>query len=506
MPVINLPLPHKKVFNDVFYPYLKPTNYRYEIYYGGAGSGKSVFISQSYIYRMLLAPMLNLLVIRQTADSNRDSTFALFKQVINQWKLNGDSTHKDCFIIRESDMRITCKLNGNSIIFKGLDDPEKIKSVTFAKGELTDIWVEEASEIEESAFKQLDVRLRGGKSHKQVRISFNPIYREHWLKAFIDNKQPDKLSLHTTYKDNKFLDEPYRRLLESYKDTDPYYYMVYCLGQWGTLGKTIFDAQKVSDRIETIRGIRPSKVGYFAYDYVNQMIVDDSIRFIESDDGYIKIFEPVKKGYPYVIGGDTSGEGSDYFIGQVINNTNGKQVCTLRHQFDEDLYTKQMYCLGKYYNDALIGLESNFSTYPLQELQRLKYSKQYMREQEDSITHKVEKKFGFRTTSLTRPLIIAALVTIVREQTELFNDVDTLSEMLTFVRDEKGKPCASKGAHDDTIMGMAITYYIRSQQTYYVEVNEDGKTLHYTEDMLEDFFNADDEGRAYLIKKWGKPQ
>ena len=104
-------------------------------------------------------------------------------------------------------------------------------------------------------------------------------------------------------------------------------------------------------------------------------------------------------------------------------------MARLKQQFDEDLYAKQMYCLGKYFNTALIGIEVNFSTYPVKELQRLGYPKQYMREEEDTVTNKIEKKYGFKTTKLTRSLIISELVEIVREHTELFNDMDTLNEM-----------------------------------------------------------------------------
>lgn len=458
MPTVNINI-SKKVFNTVFIPYLE-TDYRYEIYYGGAGSGKSHFIAQKFIYRLLKNKMLNLLVVRQTGDTNRDSTFALFKQVINKWGL---SQH---FKINESDLRIVCKLNGNTIIFKGLDDTEKLKSITFSKGELTDVWIEEASETQEASFNQLDVRLRGGKQKKQITISFNPVDINHWLKKFIDAKQDNKMSMHTTYKDNKFIDDEYKRLLESFKDKDSYYYSVYCLGEWGVLGKTIFNAQKVSERIAQIRDRKPLKQGLFVYEYQNEKIQDESIRWVNDEQGYIRIFEDVKKGYPYVIGGDTAGDGSDNFTGQVINNVTGSQISTLKHQFDEDLYANQMYCLGKYYNTALLGIETNFSTYPVKELQRLNYPLMFMRETEDSITHKLEKKFGFQTTKLTRPLIIADLVEIVREHTELINDIDTLNEMLTFVRNEKGKAEAQQGAHDDLIMGLAIAYYSRDQQRF----------------------------------------
>lgn len=459
MPTVNIKI-SKKVFNPAFLPYLE-TESRYEVYWGGAGSGKSFFIAQKYIYK-ILKQTINLLVVRQTGDTNRDSTFALFKQVINKWGLS------DHFKVNESDLRIRCKLNGNEIIFKGLDDTEKLKSITFSKGELTDVWIEEASETEEASFNQLDVRLRGGKQKKQIIISFNPVNINHWLKRFIDTKQDNKMDLHTTYKQNKFIDAEYKRLLESFKDKDPYYYSVYCLGEWGVLGKTIFNAQKVNERLAQIRDKKSIKQGFFIYEYENEKIVDASIRWVEDEQGYISIYQDVSSNYPYVVGGDTSGDGSDYFTGQIINNVTGTQVATLRHQFDEDLYAKQMYCLGKYYNIALIGIESNYSTYPIKELQRLNYPRQYMREVEDSITHSLVKRFGFQTTKLTRPLIIADLVEIVREHTELINDVETLNEMLTFVRNEKGRAEAQEGCHDDLIMGLAITYYVRDQQSYRV--------------------------------------
>ena len=140
----------KRVFNDVYTPYLDCED-RYMVFYGGGSSGKSYFIAQWLIYKMLTRKM-NLLVVRQTANTNRDSTFALFKDVINKWKMTE--------LFRITDLRIKC-INGNEIIFRGLDDSEKIKSVTFESGELTHVWVEEATETQEADIQQLKVRLRG---------------------------------------------------------------------------------------------------------------------------------------------------------------------------------------------------------------------------------------------------------------------------------------------------------------------------------------------------------
>lgn len=215
----------KQVFNDKYLKYLNNED-RYLLFYGGGSSGKSYYIVQRYIYKLLNQKM-NLLVVRQTGNTNRNSTFALFKQIIKQWNLS------QLFKINESDLRIKCS-NGNEIIFSGLDDTEKLKSVTFENGELTDIWVEEATECKEEDINQLKVRLRGGKSKKQMVLSFNPVNINHWIKKhFIDSGLAT--ICHSTYKDNKFLTEDDKNTLENFKNTDIYYYNVYCLGQWRSI-------------------------------------------------------------------------------------------------------------------------------------------------------------------------------------------------------------------------------------------------------------------------------
>ena len=446
----------KKVFNDVYLPYLENED-RYLVFYGGGSSGKSYFIGERYIYKQLKPKRCNLLIVRQTADTNRRSTFPLMKQIVRNWNL---SEH---FKINESDMRIKCLLTGNEIAFAGLDDVEKIKSITFENGELTDIWVEEATETQEADINQLKVRLRGGKSKKQMVLSFNPINIQHWIKRhFIDSGLATVCF--STYKDNKFLTDDDRKALEDLKYTDEYTYEVYCLGKWGILGKTVFDARAIQKRLDEIP--RPLKVGYFIYDYDGLKITN--IRWVNDRNGYIKIYQlpntPVMT--QYCIGGDTSGEGSDFFTGHVLDAKTGTQVAHLKHQFDPDQYTRQMYCLGVYYSTALIGIEANFDSYPIMELQRLGYPKQYTREAQDTYTGRTEKRFGFKTTSLTRPTIISRLIEVVREHCDTINDKETLEELLTIVRNEKGRIEAPEGGHDDDMMGLAIAHHIRDQVVF----------------------------------------
>lgn len=459
----------KKVFNPCYLPYLDDDS-RYLAFYGGGSSGKSYFLGERTVYRLLTPARHNYLVVRQTGDTNRKSTFPLLKQVISNWNLS------EYFKINESDMRIVCLLTGNEVAFAGLDDVEKIKSITFASGELTDIWVEEATECQEADINQLKVRLRGGKSKKQLVLSFNPINIQHWIKRhFIDSGLATVCF--STYKDNKFLTEDDRKALEDLKYADEYTYNVYCLGQWGILGKTVFDARAIQARLEDIH--RPIRRGYYTYDYDGLKITN--IRWVSDRDGYIEIYQvpDTPEITEYCIGGDTAGEGSDYFVADVLDAKTGIQVAKLRHQFDADQYTKQMYCLGKYYKDALIGIEANFDSFPIMELQRLGYTKQYVRTAQDSYTGKTEKRYGFKTTSLTRPTAISRLIEIVREHCDTINSRETLEELLTIIRNEHGRIEAPQGGHDDQMMSLAIAHQIREQVVFPSDVIEVKPHLHF---------------------------
>jgi hypothetical protein len=232
-------------------------------------------------------------------------------------------------------------------------------------------------------------------------------------------------------------------------------------------GANVFDVATLLARIDKAQ--KPIKTGYFIYDYDGLKITN--IRWVNDRNGYIKLYAlPNQPAFTrYCIGGDTSGEGSDYFVGMVLDAKTGQQVAVLKHQFDADQYAKQMYCLGMYYKYAFIGIEANFDSYPIKELQRLGYNNQYVREAVDTYTGKTEKRFGFRTTSLTRPTIISHLIEVVRDDVDSINDKDTLEELLTITRNEKGRIEAPEGGHDDQMMGLAIAHEIRSQVSFVQE-------------------------------------
>ncbi len=273
-------------------------------------------------------------------------------------------------------------------------------------------------------------------------------------------------------------------------------------------GQCYFNKDKIIQRIAEVRTIKPIKKGYFVYqeDVLTaqngeKYITLTNINFKEDENGFIEIYEDVKERYPYVLSGDTAGEGSDFFTGQVINNITGKQVCKLRKKFDEIEYTKQMYCLGMYYNKALIGIENNYSTYPTNKLDEMKYPNLYIREKEDDYTNRKEKRFGFKTTAVTRPLILAILQQIVLEEIDKIVDLDTLNEMIVFIKNEKGRAEAEQGEHDDLVMALAIVYYIRNQQTFKLLPKEIAKTVEvdYSAFGINSYSNTDEFGSSIEI-------
>lgn len=240
-------------------------------------------------------------------------------------------------------------------------------------------------------------------------------------------------------------------------------------------GATAFDTEKLQDRLARIN--KPLKTGYFVYTYDDtkpQGKKISDIKWVNDKNGYIKIYElpNTPKMTKYCIGGDTAGDGSDYFTGHVLDAKTGNQVAVLKQEFDADLYTKQMYCLGKYYSslltggrrkEALIAIEANFDSYPIRELQRLGYQNQYVRTRIDDNTQKPQTSFGFKTTVLTRPTIVSNLIAVVREEIDTINDEDTLNELLTIIKNSKGRVEAPEGGHDDQMMGLAIAHEARNQ-------------------------------------------
>ena len=231
-----------------------------------------------------------------------------------------------------------------------------------------------------------------------------------------------------------------------------------------------------------------------------------AFRWQGEDDGPIRILEHPQPGVPYVVGGDTAGTGTDFFAAHVIDNRTGKQVAVLHHQFGERMFAQQIYCLGRYYNDALVGVEVNYSTYPEMVLEELGYPKLYVRQRYDNFLQKTVDAFGFDTNAATRQPIIDMLKDVAKQTLDAITDYDTLGEMLTFVYDEKWKAQAEQGEHDDLVMALAIAHAIRGQQTTLVDESATNSRTEWTDDMWEDYYNASPEQRTMLEQLWGQPR
>ncbi len=268
-------------------------------------------------------------------------------------------------------------------------------------------------------------------------------------------------------------------------------------------GLPVFDNVKVIQRMEQLRGMQ-FKTGAFVYGWNNPETKDRITSYEFAHGEYIRIYEESKEGVPYVIGADTKGEGKDFYGATVIDNTTGRRVATLHMQVSESKpFTYQLYCLGKYYNDALIGVEINFNTAPVEELSRLDYPKQYVRRRYDDFTKAMQTKFGFKTDGNTRPLIIDKEIDIINNNTELFYDIPTLQEAITFVY-KNGRPDAIEGKHDDLLFSDMIANEIRGQQSFDVQKTSQEK-VKWRADWWEDYNNASEEEKEYLIKMRGNP-
>lgn len=224
---------------------------RYIVMKGSAGSGKSVDTAQHYILRLMRDPGRNLVAMRKSDITNRDSTFAELTAAI--YRMFGDQAGR-YWRINKSPLQLTCRHNGNKIIFRGMNDDkqrEKLKSITFQKGKLTDVWLEEATEFTQADVEIIDDRLRGelppGQFY-QIRMTFNPVSSSHWIKkVFFDLPDPNVFTHHSTYRDNRFIDAAYRARMDRRRLVDPEGYKIYGLGEWGETGGLILSNYVVEE-------------------------------------------------------------------------------------------------------------------------------------------------------------------------------------------------------------------------------------------------------------------
>ena len=263
---------------------------RYIIMKGSAGSGKSVDTAMNYILRLMNDKGRNLVCVRKVDVSNRDSTYAELTGAI--YRMFGDKAEK-YWQMNVSPLMIKFKPNGNKIIFRGMNDDkqrEKLKSITFQKGKLTDVWIEEATEITQADFEIIDDRLRGelppGQFY-QIRMTFNPVNKNHWIKKqFFDYADADTLTHHSTYLTNNFIDDAYKRRMERRKKVDPEGYRIYGLGEWGEIGGLILHNWEIADISQNLNDYDDIAIGQdFGFNHANAILLlgikDDNIYILD---------------------------------------------------------------------------------------------------------------------------------------------------------------------------------------------------------------------------------
>lgn len=224
---------------------------RYLVCKGSRASKKSKTTALRCIYNIMKYPQANLLVVRKTYRTLKDSCFAELKWAIHRLQVD------QWWIVKESPLEMTYKPTGQKIYFRGLDDPLKVTSITVDVGCLCWAWLEEAYEVlKEEDFDTLDESIRGEVPpglFKQWTITFNPWNEQHWLKRrFFDVKSPDILALTTNYMCNEWLDQRDLQLFEDMKQNRPERYKVAGLGDWGVTEGVVFSNWTTADLSEMI--------------------------------------------------------------------------------------------------------------------------------------------------------------------------------------------------------------------------------------------------------------
>ena len=234
---------HKNIFNDVYYPHLLDYSTRYEVYYGGAGSGKSVFVAQKLVIKAL-NERRKILVLRKVNRTTKASTFQLLLDTLDKFHI------LNLCDINRTDFSIILP-NGSQFLCAGLDDTEKIKSIVG----ITDAWLEEATEFSADDFTQVDLRVRDPLAlGQQIILSFNPVSKANWCYLWFFDENPDLTDfrsevkvIKTNYMHNRFLPQQYIDALLRMKNTNPVYYTIYALGEFGSLDKLVYNNWQVMD-------------------------------------------------------------------------------------------------------------------------------------------------------------------------------------------------------------------------------------------------------------------
>ena len=326
-------MPADIYINGAYLPGLYDYSHRFEVYYGGAGSGKSVFITQKILIKAL-NDRRKVLIMRKVGSTLKDSCWQLVLDTLSQFQLFSFCN------INKSVMTIELP-NGSVLLFKGMDDSEKIKSITG----ITDIWAEEATEFGEEDIEQLNLRLRAKTSDLQMLFSFNPVSKANWVyrRWFRDGAiiTDDTVIHQSTYKDNRFLPDDYIDTIEKMAGTNPTYYRIYALGEFASLDKLVFNNWHIgrventhdwdmlcgldfgftNDPTAFVVSFLKDKTLFIAKEYVKTGLLNDQIAKVITELGFskstiigdsaeVKSIEELRRAGLYRIYPATKGQGS----------------------------------------------------------------------------------------------------------------------------------------------------------------------------------------------------
>jgi phage terminase large subunit len=326
-------MPADIYINGAYLPGLYDYSHRFEVYYGGAGSGKSVFITQKILIKAL-NDRRKVLIMRKVGSTLKDSCWQLILDTLSAFKVSPYcSINKSTFTIELP--------NGSILLFKGMDDSEKIKSITG----ITDIWVEEATEFTEEDIEQLNLRLRAKTDSLQMLFSFNPVSKANWVyrRWFRDGAiiTDDTVIHQSTYKDNRFLPDDYIDTIEKMAGTNPTYYRIYALGEFASLDKLVFNNWRIgrvedthdwdmlcgldfgftNDPTAFVVSFLKDKTLFIAKEYVRTGLLNDQIAKVITELGFskstiigdsaeVKSIEELRRAGLYRIYPATKGQGS----------------------------------------------------------------------------------------------------------------------------------------------------------------------------------------------------
>jgi len=256
-----------RLWNQKYLPAIRHPKI-YNILFGGSGSGKSQTMIQFFLSEIINSRVnqnQTYIVIRKVAATIRNSVYQDFKNKINDWGIQS--------LVKAFDGYMEFRSGSNKIIFMGVDNPEKLKSLAQAKY----IWIEEATELSLEDFTQVTLRLRGVSQFvKRFFMTFNPVSDSHWIKARFFDSPPESerskiLTIHATYRDAlQFLDVEYPARMEALRDVDPVYAQIYADGDWGVWDRESLFARHFSEKIHVLPvGIKASNQHplYLSFDF-----------------------------------------------------------------------------------------------------------------------------------------------------------------------------------------------------------------------------------------------